>query len=179
VAPFEVVGFSSLEELRERLGGGVLAGPGYRAEVWPEGVPWLPAGATAADVAAGRVRADAREDGAWVPSWAQIEHELAQLDKLMDIVASARAVGVAVREECWAYIRGVHRAAAWSLGVTDVMPLDAGRGPVNDAGMVRVVNRAVAWMNTEGAPWDAEGAAAWLAWLDGAREEGPRYPPGC
>jgi len=176
VAPFEVMGFSSLEELQGLLRSGDVGGP-FRAESWPSGVVWLPAGATSVDVAAGRVQADARAEGAWAPSWAQIEGELATLDRLMDVVASARAVGVAVREECWAYLRGVHRAAAWSLGVTDEMPLDVGRGPVTNEGIVRVVRRAIAWMGTEGAPWDAEGVAAWLGWLDGAGDP-PRYPPG-
>lgn len=178
MAPFEVSGFSSLEELRARLrGGGELAG--YRPETWPDGVPWLPAGATAADAAAGRVRLEARAEGPWPRSWPQIERELAQLDKLMDVVASARAVAVPVRQECWAYIRGVHRAAAWSLGVTVDLPLNVGRAPVTNAAIVAVLREALAWMGTEDMPWDAEGVAAWLGWLDGARDEGPQYPPGC
>jgi len=170
MAPFEVVGFSSMDELWARLGQST-----ERAVEWPDGVPWLPAGATAEDLAAGRVRLDLRAGRPWPRSWPEVERELGRLARVLDVLVSARRGGEVVPADLWGFTRGVHRAAAWTLGVTDVMPLDVGQGRVTDAAIKAVYATGLAQVGSPMVGWDTDGVAEWLAWLDGETDVVP-YP---
>jgi hypothetical protein len=164
---FEVTPLRSVAELRARIGRGAMG--------WPHDVPWLPAGATAADLAAGRVRADARAEAAWGRPWAEVELALFRLGRVMEVLVEARDGGESVPRELWEFTRGVHRAAAWTLGVTTLMPLDAGWGPVTQAAIKRVCEVAAEWGAWPVWRCDPDGVIEWLAWLDGEIEEIP-YP---
>jgi len=167
MAPFEVVGFSSMDELRARI-----AGPEVE---WPDDVPWLPAGATAADEQAGRVRLDLRVGQPWARAWSEVEQELARLARVMGVLVTARQRGQVIPVELWDFTRGVHRATAWTLGVTTAMPLDAGTGPVTGAAIERVHEVALALTTLPVERWDGDGVVEWLAWLDGETDAIP-YP---
>jgi len=170
VGSFEVVGFSSMDELWARLG----LSPGRPVDRWPFEGPWLPAGATDEDLDGGWVQLGLRVDRPWSRLWPEVKGELGRLGRVMGVLVEARQEGEVIPVEVWGFTRGVHRAAAWTLGVTDVMPLEVGQGRVTPVAIKAVYGAAMAAIGSP-AEWDAAGVVEWLAWLDGETETIP-YP---
>src|SRR5512140_809680 len=103
MAPFEVSGFSSLGELRSRLGQRTSGTAQGSTAGWPFDVPRLPADATANDVAAGRLRLDLRREGPWRRAWPEIERELFRLGRVLDVLTEAAESGEDVPAPMWGF----------------------------------------------------------------------------